>query len=258
MEEPLTHDLPVAAALGKLDYFEVVGFSDHLVTSGVWYRLLNCGFRLPAGAGTDAMANYASLRGPVGVDRVYVKTGARPDHAAWLRGLRAGRTFATNGPLLEFSLGGKAIGDELRLPPGSHTVQARATLRSIVPIDSLQIIGNGRVVADLPLSGERTTATITRSIPITASGWYVLRAYAAHPEHPILDIYPFGTTSPIYVTVGDGKVHSRDDAAYFLSWIDRLEKAAREHKGWNTAAEKEAVLDDFARAREVYLEQVTP
>jgi Tol biopolymer transport system component len=258
MEEPLTHDLPVAAALGKLDYFEVVGFSDHLVTSEVWYRLLNCGFRLPAGAGTDAMANYASLRGPVGVDRVYVKTGARPDHAAWLRGLRAGRTFATNGPLLEFSLGGKGIGDELRLPPGSHTVQARATLRSIVPIDSLQIIGNGRVVADLLLSGERTTATATRSIPITASGWYVLRAHAAHPAHPILDIYPFGTTSPIYVTVGDGKVHSRDDAAYFLAWIDRLEKSAREHKGWNTAAEKETVLNDFARAREVYLEQITP
>jgi len=257
MQEPLTHDLPVAAALGKIDYFEVVGFSDHLVTSEVWYRLLNCGFRLPAGAGTDAMANYASLRGPVGVDRVYVKTGARPDHAAWLRGLRAGRTFATNGPLLEFSLGGKGIGDELRLPPGSHTVQARATLRSIVPIDSLQIIGNGRVVADLHLSGERTTATITHSIPITASGWYVLRAFAANPAHPILDIYPFGTTSPIYVTVGDGKVHSRDDAAYFLAWIDRLEKSAREHKGWNTAVEKEAVLSDFARAREVYLEQVS-
>ncbi len=258
MGEALTHDLPVAAALGKVDYFEVVGFSDHLVTSDVWYRLLNCGFRLPAGAGTDAMANYASLRGPVGVDRVYVKTGGRPDHAAWMRGLRAGKTFATNGPLLEFSLGGKGIGDELRLPSGRHTVKARATLRSIVPVDHLQIVGNGRVVADLPLSGERTTATATHGLEIEASGWYVLRAYAEHPAHPILDIYPFGTTSPIYVTVGDGRVRSRDDAGYFLAWIDRLEKSAREHQGWNTAAEKEAVLNDFTRAREVYLEQVTP
>ena len=258
MEEPLTHDLPIAAALGKVDYFEVVGFSDHLATSGVWYRLLNCGLRLPAGAGTDAMANYASLRGPVGVDRVYVKTGLRPDHASWLRGLKSGRTFATNGPLLEFSLDGKGPGDDLRLAAGPHTLQARVSLRSIVPIDRLEIIGNGRVVADLPLSGDRTTATVTQAVPVTASGWYVLRAYAAHPEHPVLDIYPFGTTSPIYVTVGNGRVGSADDAAYFLAWIDRLEKAAREHRGWNTEAEKAAVLGDFNRARDFYLAQITP
>src|SRR2546430_12541079 len=45
-----------------------------ILTSRVWYRLLNCGFRLPAGAGTDAFPNFASLRGPPGLVRVYVKT----------------------------------------------------------------------------------------------------------------------------------------------------------------------------------------
>src|SRR5881628_3517977 len=73
--EPLTHELPADVALGKVDYVEVMGYSDHLVTSRVWYRLLNCGFRLPAGAGTDAFPNFASLRGPPGLVRVYVKTG---------------------------------------------------------------------------------------------------------------------------------------------------------------------------------------
>ena len=71
--EPLSYELPVDAALGKLDYLEVMGFSDHLVTSDVWYRLLNCGFRIPAGAGTDAFPNFASLRGPAGLLRVRVK-----------------------------------------------------------------------------------------------------------------------------------------------------------------------------------------
>ena len=51
---------------------------------------------------------------------------------------------------------------------------------------------------------------------------------------------------------------SSDDAAYFLAWIDRLEKAAREHTGWNTGAEKETVLADIAKARAVFLEQITP
>ncbi len=258
MDEPLTHDLPVGAALGKVDYLEVVGFSDHLITSAVWYRLLNCGLHLPAGAGTDAMADYASLRGPVGLNRVYVKTGTRPDHARFLAGIRAGRTFATNGPLLEFSLDGKGPGDRIRLPAGGGTLRARATLASIVPIDHFEIIGNGKVVADLPLSADRRSARVDRGIPVTKSGWYLLRAYAERSEHPILDIYPFGTTSPVYVSLGGVPVRSSDDAAYFLAWIDRLEKAAREHKGWNTRAERDAVLGDIARARAVYLEQIVP
>ncbi len=133
-----------------------------------------------------------------------------------------------------------------------------AVLRSIVPVDHLQVVGNGMVVADLPLAGDRTSASVTRTIAISHSGWYVLRAYADGPAHPVMDIYPYATTSPIYVSVDGAPVRSPEDARFFLAWIDRLEKAARGHRGWNSAAEKEAVLDDLARARAVYQEQATP
>src|SRR5205823_2851324 len=113
--EPLTDELPVDVALGKVDYIEVMGYSDHLITSEIWYRLLNCGFRLPAGAGTDAFPNFASLRGPPGLVRVFVQAGARLDARAFLAGLKAGRTFVSNAPLLEFTLDGRQIGDEIRL-----------------------------------------------------------------------------------------------------------------------------------------------
>ena len=74
-------------ALGKVDYIEVLGFADHKSTANVWYRLLNCGFRLPTAAGTDAMANFASLRGPVGLNRVYAKVPAGPLNigSGWIR-----------------------------------------------------------------------------------------------------------------------------------------------------------------------------
>ena len=81
-EKTLTHTLPADVALGKTDYLEVVGFSDHRATANVWYELLNLGFRLPAGAGTDAMANYASLRGPVGMNRVYLHSDGKSDAGA--------------------------------------------------------------------------------------------------------------------------------------------------------------------------------
>ncbi|WP_222949943.1 CehA/McbA family metallohydrolase [Sphingomonas sediminicola] len=74
-EESLSNELPADVINGKVDYIEIVGFADHKSTAEIWYRLLNLGFRLPAGAGTDAMANYASLRGPVGMNRVFLDTG---------------------------------------------------------------------------------------------------------------------------------------------------------------------------------------
>ncbi|HEX9488194.1 MAG TPA: CehA/McbA family metallohydrolase, partial [Gemmatimonadales bacterium] len=199
--ERLTYELPVDAALGKIDYMEVMGYSDHLITSGMWYRLLNCGFRIPAGAGTDAFPNFASLRGPPGLVRVFVRSGPALDRRSFLAGLKAGRTFVTNAPLLEFTLRGREIGDEIRLPTAGR-LTARVNLRSSVPIDHLEVIGNGSVVATIPLKGDRMSATEPVSIPIAKSGWYVLRAWSDRPALPVLDLYPFGSTSPIYVRVG--------------------------------------------------------
>jgi TolB protein len=250
-DEALTDELPADVALGKVDYYEVVGFSDHLATAKVWYRLLNCGFRLPAAGGTDAMANYASLRGPVGMNRVFVKTSGALDHAVWLAGLKAGRTFATNGPLLSFTLAGKEPGDEIAVA-GPTEMDARVELRSVVAVDHLEIVGNGVVLASFPLTGDGTAVTATRRLKVPRSGWYTLRAYADRSRHPVLDIYPFATTSPIYVTVGSTPVRSKADADYFLAWLDRLEAAARAHTGWNGEEEKIAVLDSLEKARGVY------
>ena len=250
--ESLTYELPVDVALGKVDYFEVMGFSDHLITSEIWYRLLNCGFRLPAGAGTDAFPNFASLRGPPGLVRVFVHSSQTLDHRRWLAGLKAGRTFVTNAPLLEFSLGGRDIGDEIRLSAGSHRLSARIGLRSNVPVDHLEVIGNGSVVATIPLSGNRMTAKDSIAIPVTRSGWYVLRAYSDRAELPVLDLYPFASTSPIYVRVGNEPVRSATDAQFFVRWITRLEVATRASSAWRTPAERDAVLKTFAEARAVF------
>jgi Tol biopolymer transport system component len=246
---PLTSGLPVDVALGKVDYFEVVGFSDHLATSKVWYRLLNCGFRLPAGAGTDAMTNFASLRGPLGTNRVYVQSGLPLDRGRWYGALKAGKSFATNGPLLQLAIGEMGIGGELLFPAGTRRVTAKLTLRSIVPIDHLELIGNGAIVARIPLGGDRTSVDTTLSLEVARSGWYVLRAYGDRAIEPVLDIYPFASTSPIYVTVGGKPVRSTADADYFLRWLDRLDEAASAHQGWNTTQEKREVIGHIRQAR---------
>ncbi len=258
-EKPLTHEIPVDVALGKVDYYEASGFNvDPFATQNVWYRLLNCGFRLPAGAGTDAMANFASLRGPVGVNRVYVRTESPLDYRRFLEALKDGRTFVTNGPLLTFELGDARIGDAIDLPSGSHRLEARYSLRSIVPVDHLEIVGNGRVVASLPIGADGRTARGTRTIEVERSGWYLLRAWNSKATHPVLDYLPFGTTSPIAATVDGRPVRSPDDAAYFIAWIDRLIEFATAHDAWNTDEEKRAVMTILENAREVYRERSSP
>jgi len=255
-QQKLTHEVPVDVALGKVDYYEAVGFNvDPFATQTVWYRLLNCGFRIPAGGGTDAMANYASLRGPIGMNRVYAKVAVPLEHRRFLDALVAGKTFATNGPLLGFRLGGKEIGDTLELPSGSHELELSASLRSIVPLDHLELIGNGEVVASLKLDAGGTSALVDRKIEVARSGWYLLRAWNSKATHPVRDYLPFATTSPIYVTVGGEPVRSPDDASYFVAWIDRLIETARAHGGYNTPGEKSVVMKLLTDARAIYSEQ---
>ena len=255
-DETAPYGIPVEAALGFVDYMELVSFSEHVSTAFVWYRLLNCGFRIPAAAGTDAMTNFASLRGPVGMNRVYVKLDGPLDRDRFMAALKAGRTFATNGPLVELTLDGKEAGDEIWLPAGGGTLRLRARLRSFVPVERLELVGRDGVAARFALGGDSTSAAVDTTITVARSGWYTLRAWSTHSRHPVLDIYPFATTSPIYVTVGGAPVRSARDAAYFVRWIDRLDSLARASTAWNSEAERDSTLAKFARARQVFAAQV--
>jgi TolB protein len=261
-QEDTPEELAADVALGKLDYLEVVGFNDYRATAGVWYRLLDLGFRIPAGAGTDAMANFASLRGPVGMDRVYARVPNGPVKIeAFLDALKSGKTVATNGPLLDFSLGGEKIGGEVKLD-GAKNVTFSASLRSIVPVDRWELVcygakaaegGSGRYfVRELKMNGSRDGGEVRGEVAIEKSGWCVVRASSEKSEYPILDNYVYGTTSPIYVTVGGKKPSSHEDAEYLVEWMDRTMGIAAKYGYWNSDDEKEVALKRLKAAREIY------
>ncbi|MGH7711733.1 MAG: CehA/McbA family metallohydrolase [Gemmatimonadaceae bacterium] len=250
----LNHEIPVTAALSGIDYYESVGFNeDAMATQRVWYALLNNGFRIAAGGGTDAMMNYASLRGPLGVNRVYVQVPGPLTQRSFLAGLKAGRTFATNSALLELSVNARGIGSEIALPNGRHALNVRARMRSLIPLQFVEIIRNGEVAATVPLSADSMSASADITIDVDKSAWILLRAWSKGARHPIFDYAPMATTSPIYVTVGGAPVRSRQDAEYFIAWIDRLIEGAETHQEYNTPAEKERVLARLAQARAEYI-----
>lgn len=251
-EKTLSNELPADVANGKVDYMEIVGFSDHKATAAVWYRLLNLGFRLPAGAGTDAMANYASLRGPVGMNRVFLDTGGAASAAALQAALKAGRTFATNGPLLGLEVDGKRPGDTVsRAAPGK--IGYRIALRSPVAVDHLELVKNGKVVKAFPLAGDRRTLDATGELPVESGGWLLLRAWNDGADPAVLDIYPYATTSPVYLELPGGVPAAPQDAAYFAAWMERVIGEAENRDDYRTAREREVTLDYLRKAKDHYL-----
>jgi len=250
----LTDELPVDVALGKLDYLEIVGFSDHKSTAAAWYKFLNLGFRLPAGAGTDATADYAApIRGSVGQDRVYMWMPDWPSPStSWTRQLREGRTFATNGPLVEFTLGEDMVGSELKFDGPQKAVPFTAKLRSIVPVDHLEVVCNGKVVQTLKLEDDRESADTTGTIPLEQSGWCVLRAWSETAQYPVMDSYVYATTSPLYVTIGGKRAYSKEDADYFKAWIDRTIEITDTYPDWNSREEKQRVMNRLREGRAAY------
>ena len=253
----ITDELPVDVALGKLDYMEIVGFSDHKSTAAVWYKLLNLGYRIPAGAGTDATTNYAApIRGNAGFDRVYALAATDRVHGinldSWMGSLKNGRTFATNGPLVNFTLNGEMVGSESKLEKPRQEVAFTARLRSIVPLDHVEVVCNGKKVKDLKLEGARDTADVKGTIPISESGWCLLRAYTDKAVYPVMDNYAYATTSPVYVTVAGAKPRSPEDAKYFAAWIARTMEITAAYPDWNSVQEKELVMKRLADAKAIY------
>ena len=250
-EQRITDELPVDVALAKLDYMEIVGFSDHKSSAAVWYKLLNLGFKIPAGGGTDATTNYAApIRGQVGFDRVYVSTGEWPVNLeTWLNEFKLGRSFATNGPLINFQLNGEPVGSEVKFDAAQPSVPFTARLRSNVPVDHFEIVCNGKVAQTLALEGTRDSANVSGTIPLNESGWCVLRTWSDKPAYPVMDNYAYATTSPVYVTIAEKRAYSKADADYFKAWIDRTIEITGQYPDWNSADEKQKVMNRLRDAR---------
>jgi TolB protein len=242
---------PVDVALGTVDYLELVSNSDHLATSQVWHRILNCGFRVPITGGEDSISNLFRIP-VVGADRTYAHLGPALDWKRWIEAIRQGHTFATNGPLLEFSIDGKEEGEEIHLSGQGGHITIHARMESIAPVEKVEVLSNCRVMETLPLRGDGKSAELTKEVEVSGSAWFTLRAYGAHPVTPVDDFDPFAETSPIYVDCGGRPIRSSEDARYFITWIQAISKMAAADPGWRSESEKSHVLDQFQTAQKVF------
>ncbi len=165
----------VALILGKIDAVEFDSGPRTQPFLPWLYRLWNAGFPVPLVGGSGKESNRTAL----GAMRTYARPS--PDKPGWIEAVRAGRTFITNGPLLNLSVDGDA---------------ATATVESAVPFEKLELIGNGRVLGIAAVEvGDRFTAKLETPLP-GGLAWIAARCVGGTPSR----LYPggpvFAHTSP--------------------------------------------------------------
>src|SRR5205085_10072037 len=114
---------------------------------------------------------------------------------------------------------------------------------------------NGAAVQSIPMGKSGKEAVFKKRLPVTRSGWFTLRAISGESHHPVDDTYVVAETSPVYVNCGDQPIRSREDAEYFIRWIDDITRQAEAHPGWRSDRERKHVLDQFAAARRLMEER---
>jgi len=170
----------------------------------------------------------------------------------WLDGMKNGHAFMSNGPLVEFDVGGRIPGETVSISEGQDVV-ASLEVMSITPLERAEIVFNGEVIASIPFTGDRKSLSFERSFRPNESGWYHVRVNGAEGESFPLDIaWVQAATNPVWVEIDGAPVRSVDAADYALAWIDKLQEMAEEWSYWRSDAEQAHVYGQFEEARDVY------
>jgi hypothetical protein len=201
-----------------------------------YYRYLNCGYRLPLAGGTDKMTSDV----PVGLYRTYAYIPGDQEftYENWCRALRSGNTFLSGGPLLRFSVNGQTMGDTVRLTGNGGTVEVEATAVSILPIHTLQIVQQGRVVASTEEKNGARELRLKTSLKVDGHTWLAARCagpgYTSIPHHDGWRRGVMAHTSPVYIACGgDYQLFDLDAAKYMLTLLDGglsyIKQRSRQH-----------------------------
>jgi hypothetical protein len=230
-------ELVVDAALGLVDSIDLLSPFDDEAAVYLYHRLLSCGLRLTATAGTDVFLSFSGGPGvasnPPGWARVYAHLGDRPlSVEAFKQAIRDGRTVVTNGPWPTFAVAGHGPGEVIDARVGERLTVAA----TVIGADRLTVVGPDGVVAE---TGEDRLAC---TVEVDGPTWL-----AAVARGPANGLAPNGLahTTPVYVDVDGARVARASAADWCLGLIDGLQRLLVEH-GTFVPERRERRLADYA------------
>jgi hypothetical protein len=211
----------------------------------------------------------------VGMARTYVKLDGPLTYAGWCEGVRAGRSYVSDGKshLINFAVDGVGVGEagsEIRLArPGRVRATVRVAARLAEEPDlelrsrsmqqepywdierarigdtrkvPVELVVNGEPVARHEVIADGQIRDLGFDVAVERSSWVALRIPAS--SH----------TNPIFVIVGDKPIRaSRRSAEWCLRGVDRCWSQKEQ---FITAGERNEAAAAYEHARQVYRERI--
>jgi hypothetical protein len=228
---------------GNIDAMDAICYTHLPPPEGLveYTAALNTGFRVPLSAGTDTAPTTGGSF-PLGGYRVYAKVGdSAVDFSTenWIEAVRSGATYVSNYPVFEdFAIEGSGIGSVV-VTQGSQ-VSGTVDVRCVLPMDKVEIIADGDVVAELTPSADEDGTRIAGafSVPSDTIMWVAARVRGSlanwHVIWNDLVFQLFAQTSPIYIErqgLDPNFVHPkrREGAAYFVARLEQMQRFFENH-----------------------------
>ncbi len=208
-----------------------------LMNTDTYYRMLNWGLNLAAGAGSATGAKEV----PVGYNRAYVRVDSNSTLEQFNKSWMAGHNFVTNGPVLFLKIEeNKKPGDTIHLPKKGGSVCVEVETISDQILTSLEIIVNGLIVKSFKINNAQIIKEQV-DIDIQEGSWIAARCTArddlltdeelsvysvgadSHPRRIRPSRLRIAHTSPIYVTVGGKKTAVKKSIEEGLQMLDQFE-----------------------------------
>ncbi len=211
----LSIDLP----LKLISFLEVLQFNG--ADFSVWYSILNTGFKMSPTAGSD----YPFGGAPIGRERFYTRVEGPLTYQKWLDGIEQGRTFVSNGPLLEFTVNGRGLGEEVVLAePGNVRVKALVRFNpDRDDVEKMELVANGQIIRTFRAADGASEIRSDFELPVGEAGWVALRA-SGTKLGLLRPVSSLAHTAPVYLAV-----HGRPSRAEHprakslcLAWAGRL------------------------------------
>jgi hypothetical protein len=220
---------------GVIDGVEMTSWGD--LYSGIdpyslsdYYRYLNCGYFVAIVGGTDKMRATTA----VGAVRTYsqIPRGREFDYDGWKQAVRAGNTFVTYGPLMEFSVDGKRAGSRIAMKAGGGTVDVTWKLASVtVPMSKVELVVNGEVRESRSVKPDEDAGSWR--LKLEKSSWVALLVRGHYADKPEMIA---AHSSPVMIPVEGSDFFSPVDA---LTMLDQIEGALAYVDTVGTRAEDE-------------------